>query len=302
MTRLFLVFVFSFFWVNSVTADLNRVVMLMSSTTSHINDDIAEILSGQYGETEVHSFEFDHCNSLQDVTNNSLNLMTDSDFGVFVWAPCPEVGFWISKFFKENDIAVPVIVLDEYTPDQPMQNVFTLVLPNIESTLIDKIQELIGTDLRVGFAGDCNVPTFSTSQELGPIWRCIDGSMESGNSSVIWAEAIGLTVRMILASHPNFAGGDANTPFGTLTDPWAVGELTIPSRVIFDVDHSTIPDNILREYHEDENLFDFFCPNCSASGFICGNSCPYSCNGNCTERSGRQCCKGDGMRVWRSSN
>ena len=288
-------------WVGTAVA-LDRVTVFAPYYAP--TAEIAQVLRGQHDETDVEILQINDCSDLNRAANSIVAQASKyTDLAFFVWAPCQDADIQMSQIIRSYGISVPTVVLGTTHVNfevRSYDDVFSLSVPTIGSSIRSRIREIAGPDFdaNLGFAGSCSSPSFLALEEMGPAWQCIDSATAFGASSGKWVDAIGPTMRAALASHPNFGGDAFQTPFGVLYDPWGKESLNLPVRIMFDVDHPAISDRIFRLYGEHVDLFDLLCPNCGgAKGPYCGEECPNQCDGKCTERGSKKCCRGDGMVV-----
>lgn len=220
----------------------------------------------------------------------------DGDSALIVAGRCSATLGVASDVSQDMAASIPTVVISNtFMPSEDAipDNFLILDVPTANPQIRANVQKQTGADLGTGHAGFCDAPTFFDSKSVGPAWVCIeraDGILRDQH----WAGTIGMTAKALVMGHPNFGSATAATPFGSLDNPWERDAFTVPGSTILNVDHWTLENNILRQRIPNDDLFDFLCPDCSGSGYICGDECPDSCKGNCSERNGKQCCRGDG--------
>lgn len=141
------------------------------------------------------------------------------------------------------------------------------------------------------------------TDRFGPFVMCVERGSPDSEASAL--EAVAITSLQVLLSHPDLGGAartdgtpvDVATKLGSLSIDWNAGQVNVPTGVMLDRDHPDIQQALGQGPITDtEELVHAICPNCTATGDICGSSCPQECGTKtCTRKGEKQCCSSDGM-------
>lgn len=276
-------------------ADPSKVTIITGSSPRELA--LADAIATASVQSAIQQVIANDCPTLGDKISTAYAAASNAtELGLVVAARCGAAAKVASDRAEASAAKVPTVVigrpqsnLDGNLP----KNILILVTPSPNPQLSSSIQEMTGAPSGIGNAGYCDSPEMFVSDRIGPIWSCIERDIDTVSNLTV-QDSLGITARALISSYPGDSSPFVVTPFGTVRQPWVEQSYEIPGATIIDADHSTIKNTILKRYIPNDDLFGFLCPDCSGSGYICGDTCPSSCGGNCSNRNGKQCCRGDG--------
>lgn len=154
-----------------------------------------------------------------------------------------------------------------------------------------------------GWCGE-GFPPYQTNA-FGPFVMCLERSGNDVSGEVDAMKAASIASLQVLLSHPDLGGAaridggalDVTTRLGQIGVDWQAGRVQLPAKIMLDREHPDIARLLQGMGQTDaEALLRAICPACTATGEICGSSCPQECGTKaCTKSGDKYCCGSSGM-------